>query len=89
MPKALYRAVWVIKNVYYDGAERLTERVLLFTSYCFKLIPSAQLLDDLSRKAPPPPAPSSRVFTDERESPALYRLHRIYYRAPPYLLLAP
>lgn len=44
MPKALYGAVWVIKNVYCDGAERLTERVLLFTSYRFRLIHSAELL---------------------------------------------
>lgn len=50
MPKALYRAVWVIKNVYYDGAEWLTERVLLFTSYCFRLIHSAELLNSLSNR---------------------------------------
>ena len=48
MPKALYRAVWVIKNVYCDGAEWLTERVLLFTGYCFRLIHSAELLNSLS-----------------------------------------
>lgn len=44
MPKALYGAVWVIKNVYCDGAERLTERVLLFTSYRCGLIHSAERL---------------------------------------------
>lgn len=50
MPKALYRAVWVIKNVYYDGAEWLAERVLLFTRYCFRLIHSAELLNSLSNR---------------------------------------
>lgn len=44
MPKALYGAVWVIKNVYCDGAERLTERVLLFTSYRCGLIHSTERL---------------------------------------------
>lgn len=50
MPKALYGAVWVIKNVYCDWAEWLAERVLLFTCYCFRLIYSAELLKSLSNR---------------------------------------
>lgn len=42
--KHFYEAVGVIKNVYYDGAERLAGRMLLITSYCFKWIRWAELL---------------------------------------------
>lgn len=42
--KHFYEAVGVIKNVYYDGAERLAARMLLITSYCFRWIRWAELL---------------------------------------------
>lgn len=42
--KHFYEAVGVIKNVYYDGAERPAGRMLLITSYCFKWICWAELL---------------------------------------------
>lgn len=79
MPKALYRAVWVIKNVYYDGAEWLTERVLLFTSYCFRLIHSAQLLNS-------PPSSRDHLHSSVgKYSPAPCEF--AHFSVAPYLLL--
>lgn len=52
--KHFYEAVGVIKNVYYDGAERLAGRMLLITSYCFKWIRWEELLKSrLSRRFNP------------------------------------
>lgn len=48
--KHFYEAVWLIKNVYYDGAEWLAGRMLLITSYCFKWILWAEWLKSRFRQ---------------------------------------